>query len=270
MKIWKNGAIVPATGAIDAGDRGVTLGDGLFETMAMVDGAVLRIDRHVARLSQGLGVLGIDANISSDLVKEAAAALSAETKVTEGAFRLTVLRGSGARGVLPVDIGEPTVLMSLAEMRVGDDSPMNVIIARGTRRNDRSPMSQIKSTNYGDAILARMEAANAGVDDALMLNTRDTIAEATAANIFCVINDDLVTPPVSDGALPGVMRDIVIAHEGAEERPVTEADLSQAQEVFLTSSISIRPVISINSLRVGTGRAGDISARLSGLPRTEI
>lgn len=268
MKIWKNGSIVSDIGAIDAGDRGVTLGDGLFETMAMVEGAVLRLDRHLARLADGLGILRIEATISSDIVTEAATALSAETGVAEGALRLTVLRGAGARGVLPKETHEPTVLISLTEMRVGDDSPLNVIIARGTRRNDCSPMSRIKSTNYGDAILARMEAANAGVDDALMLNTRGAIAEATAANVFCVIDGALVTPPLFDGALPGVMRDVVIEREGAEERSITEVDLSQAQEVFLTSSISIRPVVAINSLRVNTGKPGPVATRLSDLPRT--
>lgn len=268
MKIWRNGEIVSDQGAINASDRGVTLGDGLFETMAVIDGAPLRLNRHLARLDRGLGVLGMTADIDPSMIKEAATLLGKENNVSEGALRLTILRGTGTRGVLPVNMSAPTILISLAAMKVGDGTPLELMIARCTRRNDCSPMSRIKSTNYGDAILARIEAHNAGADDALMLNTRDTIAEATAANVFCVIDGEVITPPVSDGALPGVVRDIIVEHEQATEASITEADLSQADEVFLTSSISIRPVISINSTRVGTGQPGPVWERVSEVPRT--
>jgi branched-chain amino acid aminotransferase len=270
MKIWKNGAVVPADAAVDAFDRGVMLGDGLFETMAFRDGTPLRLNRHLARLGRGLDVLGIIADINVAEVQRGAAALSDATDVNEGALRLTVLRGVGARGVLPVAMSAPTILMSLTSMTLCDTTPLNVIIARSTRRNDQSPMSAIKSTNYGDAILARMEADDAGADDAVLLNTRGTVAEATAANVFCVIDGQLVTPPLSDGALPGVMRDIVLEQESGTETTITEVDLIQAEEVFLTSSISIRPVISINKTQVGDGQPGPIARRLATLPGTAI
>lgn len=268
MMIWKNGEIVSGKSAVDASDRGVTLGDGLFETIAVIDGAPMRLNRHIERLERGLDVLGISAVIDPSIVGEALSALGREGDTLEGALRLTVLRGTGARGVLPVDISTPTVLISFTPTKVGDGTPLEVVIARSTRRNDLSPMSGIKSTNYGDAILARMEAQGVGADDALMLNTRATIAEATAANVFCVIDGTVATPPVSDGALPGVMRELVMTHLDVTEASITEADLSQADEVFLTSSISIRPVISINSIRVGMGQPGPVWAGVSMLPRT--
>lgn len=268
MMVWKNGEIISGNNAVDASDRGVTLGDGLFETIAVVDGAPMRLNRHIDRLERGLDTLGISAEIESATIGEALKSLGQKTDTSEGALRVTVLRGSGARGVMPAEMSAPTILISFAAMKVGDVTPLEVVIARGTRRNDLSPMSRIKSTNYGDAILARMEAGRVGADDALMLNTRDTIAEATAANIFCVIDGAVVTPPVSDGALPGVMRDLVMTYLDVTEASITEADLSQADEVFLTSSISIRPVISINSIRVGTGQPGPVWAGVSKLPGT--
>jgi branched-chain amino acid aminotransferase len=268
MMIWRNGELLPTTRAIDATDRGVTLGDGIFETMAVKDGAPLRVDRHLARLANGLKVLGFSADIDADAIREAAAALVESNNVAEGALRLTVLRGSGARGVLPVAMDDPTVMISLTPATLCDTTPLHVIIATCTRLNDQSPMSRIKSTNYGDAILARMEADRCGADDALMLNTRGTLAEATTANVFCVIDGALITPPLSDGALPGVMREMMMERTKAPERSISTEDLYQADEVFVTSSLSIRPVVSIDGQAVGDGQPGLRSKHFALLPGT--
>jgi branched-chain amino acid aminotransferase len=268
MMIWLNGELIPAKGSIDATDRGVTLGDGIFETIAFKDGAPLRLDRHLARLASGLNVLEFSADIDADVVRQAAAALVGSNDVREGALRLTVLRGSGARGVLPAAMDNPTVMFSLTPASLCDTTPLNVIIATCTRRNDHSPMSRIKSTNYGDAILARMEADRRGADDALILNTRGTLAEATAANVFCVIGGALVTPPLSDGALPGVMREIMMERTHAPERSISMEDLLRADEVFVTSSLSIRPVVSIDGQTIGDGQPGLRSEHFASLPVT--
>lgn len=268
MMIWKNGELISAEGAVDGFDRGVTLGDGIFETLTFKDGELLRLDRHLARLANGLDVLGFTADIDADIIRKASVLLAESNDVVEGALRLTVLRGSGARGVLPASMGDPTVMMSLTPGVLCDTTPLNVIIATCTRRNDQSPMSAIKSTNYGDAILARMEADRSGADDALMLNSRGTLAEATAANVFCVIDGALVTPPQSDGALPGVMREVMIERTNAQERSISIEDLLRAGEVFLTSSLSIRPVVSIDGQAVGDGQPGLRSEHFASLPAT--
>lgn len=270
MLIWKNGELISALGAIDAFDRGAMLGDGLFETMAFNNGIPLRLNRHIARLVCGLDILGIEVDISEIDVRDAGLLLSTANNLTEGALRLTVLRGVGARGVLPANMDKPTIIMSLSPAILCNDTPLNLVVSEITRRNDQSPMSRIKSTNYGDAILARREAEKAGADDALLLNTRGTLAEATSANVFCVVGDQIITPPVKDGALPGVMRDIVLEQTNGSEQPITQADLREAQEVFLTSSISIRPVISINDISVGNAQPGPVFNRLVSLPVTAI
>lgn len=267
MKVWKNGHIIVAAGAIDADERGVLLGDGIFETLAVLDGRPLRLAAHVARLQVGASVLGIPLTADALMLEIAVRAVAEIESVHEGSARITLLRGPAPRGVLPPLTPRPTLLVTAATGPLGNATPLTAIVATSTRRNERSPLAGIKSTNYLDAILARAEAAQAGADEAILLNTRDAVAEATAANVFCVIDGEIVTPPCSDGALPGIMRAMVMAAETVVERTLGVAELHRAQEIFLTSSLSIRSVVRLDGVAVGSGVAGPVAARLSGLPR---
>ncbi|MEX0693616.1 MAG: aminotransferase class IV [Rhodospirillales bacterium] len=269
MTIWLNGHLVDAAGAVDATDRGVLLGDGLFETIAFVDGVPLRFSRHISRLEQGATVLGMPVPAGSDDLLEAISALAINTGITEGSVRITLLRGSGPRGVLPPPVPTPTLVVQLIPGTVGLSIPLKVIVAKSTCRNERSPLSGIKSTNYLDAILARREAADGGADDALMVNTQGRIAEASAANVFCRFGDALVTPPLIDGALPGIMRQCVIDAEGAIEQSLPPAELHQADEIFLTSSLGVRAVVQVDDTVIGGAVPGKVATRLADLPRRE-
>jgi branched-chain amino acid aminotransferase len=137
--------------------------------------------------------------------------------------------------------------------------PARVIVAAATCRNDKSPLSNIKSLNYLDNIIARNEAAAKGVDDALMVNTRGNIACGTVANVFALVDGGLITPPVADGVLPGVARADVILLTRAEERTISRDTLAKATEVFLTNALGLRPVIEIDGVPVGDGEAGLIT-----------
>jgi len=267
MNVWVNGEIVDASGAIDARDRGVTLGDGVFETLAVVDGAPLRFARHMARLAAGAEALGIPLPYTSAALSDALSGLCSDQGIAEGSARFTLLRGPARRGVAPPMDPVPTLMITVASGIVGAAAPVRLIIAQSTRRNDRSPLAAIKSTNYLDAIIAAREAKAAGADDAILLNTNDMVCEATAANIFCRFGDELMTPPVSDGALPGIMRACVLDAEDVVERSITANDLRAADEVFLTSSLSVRPVTDIDGSVVGNGQAGEVARRLADLPR---
>lgn len=267
MKVWVNGTFTDAEGVIDARERGVLLGDGLFETLAVVDARPLRLARHLQRLHEGAASLGIPLSHDTDMLVEAITGLCRSESISEGAARITLLRGPAPRGILPPETPSPTLMIGVAPGTVGAGEPLSAIIASSTRRNDQSPLAAIKSTNYLDAILAMREARDAGADDALLLNTRDHLAEATAANVFCSIEGELVTPPVADGALPGIMRACVMACETVRERSLSDADVRQAEEIFLTSSLSIRPVIAVDGLEVGNGLPGPVAARLRDLPR---
>lgn len=251
MKLWLGTGLVAQEDAhLSPFDRGFTLGDGLFETMRVRQGAVLRLKAHLARLATGAGVLGLPLP-ALDLAAALAATAEANA-LTEGALRLTLSRGTGPRGVLPPAEPNPTLVITATPLPA-PAPPARLVIAQGTRRNDRSPLAQVKSLNYLDNILARQEAARRGADDAVLLNTRERVAETSIANLFAVIGGDLLTPPLSEGVLPGIMRAAVLA-DGAGERPLTAEDLSRADEIFLTSALGIRSVAALEGHEV-TGRA---------------
>lgn len=237
MKVWLNGAVLDANAAcIAPADRGFTLGDGLFETMQAREGAVLRLDAHLARLARSVAVIGL--TLPAVDFPAALTATLAANGLASGVLRLTVTRGPGPRGVLPPETPVTTVLITAASM-AAPAPPARLVIAQVTRRNEFSPLAGIKSLNYLDNILARQEAAARGADDAVLLNTQGRVAETTIANIFVVRGGQMLTPPLSDGALPGVMRAEVL-RLGAVERALAPADLMAAQEIFLTSSLGIR------------------------------
>ncbi|MFG1426681.1 aminotransferase class IV [Roseixanthobacter glucoisosaccharinicivorans] len=239
MIVWLNGALVDHTAArVAPDDRGFTLGDGLFETVRARNGALWHMHAHLARLAAGARVLGLPLP-QVDLTAAARAVLEANT-LSDGVVRITLSRGSGPRGVLPPAKPEPTLLITAAPA-TPPAPPARLIIARVTRRNELSPLHAVKSLNYLDNILARQEAAAQGADDALLLNTRGRVAESTIANLFVVIGNMVLTPPVCDGALPGIMRAEVLREHGSEATLSVE-DLAQAQEMFLTSSLGIRSV----------------------------
>ncbi|MGQ3674577.1 aminotransferase class IV [Xanthobacter sp. TB0139] len=242
MKSLFNGTLLEADAVhILPADRGFTLGDGLFETIRIRAGRMQRLTAHLSRLVRGAQVLDIAMpayNLASALED-----LRAANELENGVLRLTLTRGPGPRGVLPPSEPEPTLLITAAPMPPRP-LPARLIVASATRRNEFSPLSGIKSLNYLDNILARQEAARLGADDALLLNTQGHIAESSIANIFAVMEGRLVTPPVSDGALPGVMRAALLG-QGAREKTLTPDDLMAAEELFLTSSLGIRPVATL-------------------------
>lgn len=247
MKIWLNGTLVDAEApCISASDRGFTLGDGLFETLQARGGAVLRLDAHLARLRRGAGLIGLHLpRIDYSLVFQDV--LSANS-LLDAALRLTVTRGPAPRGVLPPALAKPTMVISVSELP--PTANVRLVVAQTTRRNEFSPLSGIKSLSYLDNILARQEAASRGVDDALMLNTQARIAETSMANVFVVKDGSVMTPPLHEGALPGVMRAEVLKL-GAIEHPIVPGDLAKAQELFITTSLGIRSVEEVETRPLG-------------------
>jgi branched-chain amino acid aminotransferase len=241
MILWLNGALCAAAQArIDPADRGITLGDGLFETIRLAAGRPVHLIRHLARLHEGARLLAIPVPYDDGRITAAIAAVAGANRLADAAIRLTLTRGPAPRGVLPPDPPSPTMLITAGPLPAA--GPVRVIVSTVTRRNEASPLSRIKSLNYLDSVLARQEAARRGADDALLLNSRHAIAEATAANVFVRLGGRLVTPPVSDGALPGVMRAVLIERCGAVERTLFPPDLQAADGAFLSNSLGLRPV----------------------------
>ena len=244
MRAWQDGRIiVPEDAHVSIADRGLLLGDGVFETMAVSDGRVFDLDAHLERLASGLGVLGFAGAVDLVKLRSGIGRFIAAEDASCAVLRITVTRGTGPRGLAPPEAPCPAIFMTLSPMPAARTTPLSLHIATVTRRNEHSPLSRIKALPYLDNLLALSEARAQGADDALLLNTRGTIACASVANVFVVRKGRLETPPVCDGALPGTMRALVLSlAKGAGLAPVENSlhvtDLAEADEVILTNSIS--------------------------------
>jgi branched-chain amino acid aminotransferase len=244
MRVWLDGRIfMPEEAHVPIADRGLLLGDGLFETMAVHNAQVFDLTAHLERLASGLGVLGFGTAVDLPKLRAAIAHYIAAEDAACAVLRVTVTRGAGPRGLAPPEAPRPAIFMTLSLMPAARKMPLSLHIATMTRRNEHSALSRIKSLPYLDNVLALSEARAHGADDALLLNTRGTIACASAANVFVIREGRLETPPVSDGALPGTMRALVLClAKGAGLAPVENSlhveDLAVADEVLLTNSIS--------------------------------
>ncbi len=249
--VWLNGALCDSAEArIDPSDRGFTLGDGLFETTAVRGGKISRLESHLRRLLRGCEVLGLPS--APDTLSDVIGAVLAANELRDAAVRITYTRGPGARGLAAPHRCLPTLLVTAGPLPA-PRPPARCIVATVTRRNEHSPLSRIKSTNYLDAILAREEARRRNADEALLLNTAGKLAEATAANLFIVRGGQVMTPPFSDGALEGIMRSEIFAQTGAAECSLSVADLLSADEVFLSNSLGLQAVVSVDEILIGDG-----------------
>lgn len=235
--IWFEGRLSEGgTIPLEAGDRGLLLGDGVFETIGVFDRVPFALDAHEASLAAAARALGFEAPMTT--VGRAIADLVAAMTAPHGAIRVTVSRGAGPRGLLPPAEPRPVVLASLAPWTPAMALQPVALATVSIRRNETSPLSRLKTLAYLDNVLALAEARGAGADDALMLNTRGQVACSAMANLFALIGDDLVTPPVEDGVRPGIMRGLLIETAGATERSLTPADLDGVP-LFLTNSLRL-------------------------------
>lgn len=260
MICWLNGALLPVDDvAIDPADRGYTLGDGVFETVRLAGGRPAQLHRHLRRLRRSAALLEIALSWSDDALAAAFLATAAANRLESGVARLTLSRGPAPRGVLPPASSCATALIIASAPPVIPQG-VRAILCTVTRRNEASPLSRIKSLNYLDSVLARMEANRRDADDALLLNTRGMIAEASAANVVVLRDGRLVTPPVTDGALPGILRELLIERCGLVETSLRPATLFRAEAVFLSNSLGLRAVTSLDGRPLGV--RDDIRAEL--------
>ena len=257
MKVFWGGQLVAASKArVDFVDRGLTMGDGLVETIAVRDGRAARLNAHLIRLRDGADIIGLNVPLGDQELSAALQDVIDANGISEGILRLTL-----TRGLLPPVPAQPSLLITGAAQDETTAKGVNAVIATVTRRNEHSPLSGIKTIGFLDEILAAREAALRGADEALLLNSSGNLAEATVANLFLVIDGGTVTPPVIDGALPGVMRAEVIKVLAAAERTLKPADLAIASEAFLTNSLGIKPLIMVDGAPIGDGKSGPVTAK---------
>ena len=261
--VWLNGQLKNQDEAsVSIFDRGFTLGDGVFETLRVKAGRPLWLADHLARLHDGADLLGIPLPFDERALESGLMSLIEARGHADAALRITLSRGpSQARGIWPPATPmTPTCLMTLAPLAAAVRPPIRLIVARGVRRNDHSPLSRIKSLNYADNILARREAEAAGADDALMLNSQGRVACATVGNIFIRFGDAWMTPPLSEGVLAGIARRRLIPLLGAEERPIEAGELENADLGLISNSLGVVAIREVDGR--AWGDAGTIAADL--------
>lgn len=242
--VWLNGRIMPADEArIDPADRGVLLGDGLFETMRVSNGQVRWLENHLARLASGCVTLMLPCP-PLDMVRQAVRDLLTACAATEGSMRLTVTRGCGPRGLLPPPVPHPTILLTCAPPAPVPGRPVRLGISRHIR-DGLAPLTRVKTLNGLSAIMARMEAQAAGHDDALLPGMGGVVAEASAANVLLWRGNRLVTPPLCDGPLPGISRARLLEAGLCVEESVPFSTVDTVQAAWLVSALVLHPVASI-------------------------
>lgn len=261
------GNVVP----FDVADRGLLLGDGVFDTSLVLGGRMVWRQAHIDRLVASALVLGfaveparIEAAIDAVLVG-----------VREGALRITCTRGPGPRGLAPPADPRPTLLASVAPLAATTMFAPMTLQVTAIRRNETSPASRLKSLGYLDAVLACGAARKAGYDDALFLDTRGHIACTSIGNVFALAGDTLVTPPLGDGVVAGTMRGILLRGCGAIglkalEASLTLDDLLRADCVFVTNSLRlVAPVKSVGERTFEIARVRSIAAHVAKLLEEE-
>lgn len=240
--IWLNGALYSAeTARIDPRDRGLLLGDGLFETILVEAGAPHHLHRHYARLRAGAAVLRLSVPFDEAAFGTALAATIHANHLTDGVLRLTLTRGPGPRGIMPAERQQPTAMVTAATL-APVATAARVVIAQNIRRDETSPLSRIKSLNYLSGILARSEANDRSADDAILLNHTGFVAEASAASLFLYRQGTWLTPPVSDGALPGIRRQVLIEAALVYEARLSPSDLLKASGLCLGNALGLRRI----------------------------
>ncbi len=270
--MYVNGRFVPEDEAVISPlDRGFTLADGLFETMVALGDAVFRIEDHLDRMRRGAEALHIPLPPANDLKSVILESIRRNGHPGSVA-RLTVSRGLDRGRGLDASPGlQPSVVVRVAPWAgpLGSPPAGRSLVTSQIARNDRSPLSRIKSLSYVESVTARLQAQARGADDALLRNTRGLVTGGTSSNIFVVKGGSLMTPPEEDGTLPGIARRTVLEEAGrlgipALERSLEPAVVAGADEVFLTNVVQGPvPVASLDGGVIGAGAPGPLTQRVS-------
>lgn len=275
MKIYIDGKYLDEKNAkISVFDHGLLYGDGIFEGIRAYNGRVFRLKEHIDRLFYSAKAIMLDIPLSHAEMMTAVVETCRRNKLREGYIRLVVTRGVGTLGLNPNRCQNPSVIVIADKIQLYPEEMyekgMAIVTVPTTRNLHNALNPAIKSLNYLNNILAKIEANNAGVEEAVMLNAEGFVAECTGDNLFIVKGNRLMTPPLSAGALYGITRGVVLefAPEAgliASEPNLTRYDLFTADECFVTGSgAEIVPVVKIDGRVIGTGIPGTVTKSLIG------
>ncbi|MEU2224614.1 aminodeoxychorismate lyase [Streptomyces sp. NPDC018347] len=234
MRIWLDGGLREAESArVSVLDHGLTVGDGVFETVKAVDGRPFALTRHLDRLTRSARVLGLP-EPDPDEVRHACTAVLEANPMPLGRLRITCTGGHGPLGIGRGEHG-PTLVVAVGATTRRPDSTVAVTVP--WTRNERGALAGVKSTSYAENLVALACAHRLGASEALFGNTVGRLCEGTGSNVFVVLDGEVHTPPVASGCLPGITRALVLQWTGARETDLPLDVLHRADEVFLTSSL---------------------------------
>jgi branched-chain amino acid aminotransferase len=273
LKIWLNDKLVDeAEAKVSVFDHGLLYGDGVFEGIRVYGGKVFELEAHIKRLYASANAIRLVIPQEPATLTENVRKTVAANEISDGYVRLVVTRGVGTLGLNPLVCREGQVIIIAATIQLYPselyESGLKVISANTVRNHPLSLSPQIKSLNYLNNILAKLEALDRDMLEAIMYNHQGYVAEATGDNVFIVRDGRIYTPPISAGSLDGITRGVVIKlarESGYEvtEQNLTRHDLYTADEIFLTGTAAeVIGIVEIDSRQVGSGRPGPVTMEL--------
>lgn len=273
MKIYIDGKYFDErTAKISVFDHGLLYGDGVFEGIRAYHGRVFKLKEHIDRLFYSAKAILLDIPMTHAEVMRATVATCRKNNLRDGYIRLVVTRGVGTLGLNPNRCARPSVIIIADKIQLYPPAlykrGMDIVTVATTRNLHSAVNPAIKSLNYLNNILAKIEANNAGVEEAIMLNSEGYVAECTGDNIFLVKGDTLLTPPLSAGALYGITRGTVMEIAEAvglkvSEPNLTRYDVFNADECFLTGTgAELIPVVKVDGRVIGSGKPGPVTKQL--------
>ena len=271
--IYIDGEYLPETEAkVSVFDHGLLYGDGVFEGIRFYNGRVFRLEEHHDRLWDSARSICLEIPMSKQEMTDALLETIRQNGLRDGYIRQIVTRGVGNLGLNPVQCKRPTVIIIAATIALYPEQVYRsglTIVTCPTRRAGAATLNPaVKSLNYLNNVMARIEANLSGADEALMLNDAGNVAECTADNVFIIKKGQIFTPPISAGALRGITRAVVFEIAAELGIKITETDISRhdvfvADECFLTGTAAeVIPVIKADGRVIGTGKPGAISTRM--------
>ena len=270
MEIYLNGEFVSKENAkVSVFDHGLLYGDGVFEGIRIYNNRVFRLERHLARLYRSAKYIALDIGMSMEEMTHVVVETCRRNGTRDGYIRLVVTRGTGTLGLSPASCPKPTVFCVVDKLAIYPPEFYEkglALLTVSTRRNLVEALDpQLKTLNYLNQILATLEAKRSGFEEALMLNSRGYVAEASADNIFLIKGKQLLTPATHLGALPGITREAVLElapRLGLEpcEAHITLQEVYNADECFLTGTAAeVVPVIEVDGRTIGDGKPGPVT-----------
>ncbi|MEU8586180.1 aminodeoxychorismate lyase [Streptomyces sp. NPDC048664] len=258
MRIWLDGGLRDGeTARVSVFDHGLTVGDGIFETVKVTESRPFALTRHLERLARSARGLGLP-DPDLDEVRRACTAVLEAEPVALGRLRITYTGGHGPLGSDRGDRG-PTLMVAVGATTRRPDSTAAVTVP--WTRNERGALAGLKTTSYAENVVALARASQQGATEALFANTVGQLCEGTGSNVFVVLGGEIHTPPVASGCLAGITRALTVEWTGAKETDLPLSVLEDADEVFLTSSL--RDVQAVHRVdgRALPGAPGSVAAK---------